>query len=98
MSNTGVVHYATGPIADAAAEITRVATQTEANHQHSLSIVRSSADNFGGQGSQAFNDAINTVNHLYAQQQETINRAGLALAQANEAQTQADLMSAAQYH
>lgn len=97
MSN-GIVHYATGAIAAAAEEIARVAAQTEANHQHSLQIVRANAENFGGQGSQAFNEAINVVNHQYSQQQEAINRAGLALAQANESQTQADLMSAGQYH
>jgi len=94
----GTIHYATAAIAEAAAQIGQVAAQTEANHQHSLNIVRSSAENFGGQGSQAFNEAIATVNHLYAQQQETIQRAGMALAQANDAQTEADLMSAHQYH
>jgi hypothetical protein len=97
MSN-GIVHYATAAIADAATEIGRVAAQTEANHQQSLQIVRANAENFGGQGSQAFNEAINAVNHQYAQQQDAISRAGLALAQANESQTQADVLSAGQYH
>lgn len=95
---SGVIHYATPMIAAAAEEIARVSAQTEANHQMSLTIVRANADNFGGQGSDQFQNTIAQVNHAYAQQQEQINRAGIALAQANDSQTQADLLSAAQYH
>ena len=92
-----VIHYATPAVAAAAEEINRVAAQTEDNHQRSLSIVAANADNFGGQGSEAFQNAIAMVNHTYQQNQEAIRAAGMTLAQANDSMTQHDAACAAQY-
>jgi uncharacterized protein YukE len=92
-----VIHYATPAIAAASVEINTVAARTEDNHQRSLSIVTASAENFGGQGSQAFQQAIAMLNQRYQQAQETIRMASVTLAQANESMTQHDLACAAQY-
>jgi uncharacterized protein YukE len=92
-----VIHYATPAIATAAAEIGSVAAQTEDNHQQSLNIVNANAEHFGGRGSAAFQDAINQVNHQYAQMQQTIHLAGRTLMTANDGMTQHDGMCAAQY-
>lgn len=92
-----VIHYATAAIADASAQIGHAASQTEANHQRSIQTVQANANNFGGQGSEAFQQVIATLNQKYAQSQETIQRAGLVLQQANEGMTHADGQSAGQY-
>jgi uncharacterized protein YukE len=92
-----IIHYATPAIAAASTEIQTVAARTEENHQRSLSIVTSSAENFGGQGSQAFQQAIAMVNQRYQQAQETIRMAAVTRAQANESMTQHDAACAAQY-
>ena len=91
------IHYATPAIAAAAEEITRVSAQTDANHQRSLAIVSANAENFGGQGSEAFQQAIAMVNQKYSQAQQTLTTAGATLAQCNESMTQADAAAAAQY-
>ena len=92
-----VIHYATAAIADASAQIHTAAGQTEQNHQRSLATVQANAENFGGQGSEAFQHVIATLNQKYAQSQETIQRAGMVLQQANEGMTHADGQSAGQY-
>ena len=92
-----VIHYATPAIAAAAEEINRVGAQTEENHQRSLAIVSANAENFGGRGSEAFQQAIALVNHRYAQAREVIGMAGVTLAQANDSMCQHDAMCAAQY-
>ncbi|MEB3031895.1 WXG100 family type VII secretion target [[Mycobacterium] nativiensis] len=92
-----LIHYNTPMIEAAVAEIAHAASQTEANHQHSLQIVNSSAENFGGQGSEAFQEVIAQINHAYAQSQEAIQRASVALSQANDGMTQGDMTSRAQY-
>ena len=92
-----VIHYNTAAVAAASEEINRTAAVIEDNHQRSLSIVAANADNFGGQGSEAFQNTIAQVNHAYAQCQEAIRAAGMTLAQANDSMTQHDAMAAAQY-
>lgn len=92
-----IIHYATPAIAAASTEISTVAAKTEANHQRSLSIVMANAENFGGQGSQAFQTAIAMLNQRYQQAQDTIRMAGMTLAQANEQMTMHDAQCAAQY-
>ena len=92
-----VIHYATAAIADASTQIGQAAAQTEANHQRSIQTVQANAHNFGGQGSEAFQQVIATLNQKYAQSQETIQRAGQVLAQANDGMTHADGQSAGQY-
>jgi WXG100 family type VII secretion target len=92
-----VIHYATALIEEAATQIGNAASQTEQNHQRSLQTVQANAENFGGQGSDAFQQVINTLNQKYAQSQETIQKAGLVLQQANEQMTGADHQSAGQY-
>lgn len=94
---SGVIHYATAAIADVSAQIGQAASQTEQNHQMSLQTVAANADNFGGQGSEAFQNVIATLNQQYAQSQELIQRAGVVLQQANEGMTHADGKSAGQY-
>lgn len=92
-----VIHYATPLIEEAAGQIGNAASQTEQNHQRSLQTVQANAENFGGQGSDAFQQVVNTLNQKYAQSQETIHKAGLVLQQANEQMTGADRQSAGQY-
>lgn len=92
-----LIHYNTPQIDAVAGMIQQAAAQTEQNHQRSLQIVNANANNFGGQGSEAFQQAIALVNHAYAQSQETIGRAGAALSAANDGMTQGDLASKAQY-
>lgn len=93
----GTITYKTPMIAAAAEEIARVAAQTEDNRLHSLQIVTANAENFGGRGSDAFQQAINLVNQRYGQLQETIRHAGQVLVQANDDMTMRDGQAAAQY-
>lgn len=92
-----VIHYATAAIADASAQIGQAASQTAENHQRSLQTVQANAENFGGQGSDAFQQVVAALNQQYAQSQETIQKAGMVLQQANQGMTDADGQSAAQY-
>jgi uncharacterized protein YukE len=92
-----LIHYNTPMIDSVAGMIQQAAAQTEQNHQRSLQIVNANANNFGGQGSEAFQQVIAQVNHTYAQSQETIQRAGAALSAANAGMTQGDMASKAQY-
>ncbi|OFJ52437.1 hypothetical protein BEL07_17570 [Mycolicibacterium grossiae] len=92
-----VIHYATAAIADAAAQIGQAASQTSENHQRSLQTVQANAENFGGQGSDAFQQVVAALNQKYAQSQETIQKAGMVLQQANQGMSDADGQSAAQY-
>lgn len=93
----GVIHYATPQIAEVAQQIGQAASQTEQNHQDSLRTVNANAENFGGRGSEAFQEVINGLNQKYAQSKETIAKAGAVLLQANEGMTHADGQSAQQY-
>lgn len=93
----GVIHYNTAAIADAAQQIGQAASQTESNHQHSLQTVNANADNFGGKGSDAFQEVITSLNQKYDQSKQTIEKAGMVLMQANDGMTDADGKSAAQY-
>jgi uncharacterized protein YukE len=95
---SGSIHVNTPLVADAAIQIQAAATQTEHNHQQSLTIVANNAENFGGRGSEAFQQAFATVNHVYAQQQAAIAAASRALHQANDGFTETDGQMAAQYH
>lgn len=97
MGATGEVHYATPQIAAAAEEVARVAAQTEDNRLRSISIVTANAENFGGQGSDSFQQAINLVNQRYSEAQETIKMAGMTLLRVNDGMTEKDGMLAAQY-
>ncbi|WP_088295394.1 WXG100 family type VII secretion target [Mycobacterium avium] len=92
-----LIHYATAEIEGAAAQIRQASVQTDNNHQRSLQTVQANADNFGGQGSDAFQQVISTLNQKYAQSKETIERASVVLQQANEQMTHADGQSAGQY-
>ncbi|MBN3458419.1 WXG100 family type VII secretion target [Mycobacterium sp. DSM 3803] len=92
-----LVHYATPAIATAVEEIQHVSAQTEANRQRSIQIVTANADNFGGQGANGFQDAIALINQKYADSQQAIHAASVALNQANEGMTQADMQMRGQY-
>jgi uncharacterized protein YukE len=94
---TGLIHVNTPLVADAAVQIQSAATQTEHNHQQSLNIVSNNAENFGGRGSEAFQQAISAVNNAYSQQQEAIAAASRALGVANDGFTETDGQMAAQY-
>lgn len=91
------IHYATAAIADAAHQIENASTMTEQNHEKSLQTAQANADNFGGHGSDAFQQVINVINQKYAESQATIRRASVVLMQANESMTHADGQSAGQY-
>jgi uncharacterized protein YukE len=92
-----LIHYQTPAIADAVVQLQGAAQATEVNHQRSLQIVTSNADNFGGLGSESFQQAIAMVNHFYQQSQETIQAASRALDVANTGMTETDQQMAAQY-
>lgn len=92
-----VIHCNTPLVADAAVQIQAAAAQTEHNHQQSLSIVANNAENFGGRGSQAFQQAIAMVNSQYAAHKEAIANASRALGMANDGFTETDGQMAAQY-
>lgn len=92
-----LIHYNTPQIEAVAQMVNNASAQTEQNHQRSLQIVNANASNFGGQGSEAFQQVIAQVNHAYAQSQEAIQRAGVALGMANEGMTQGDVKSKSQY-
>ncbi|MBU8819272.1 hypothetical protein KL864_25595 [Mycolicibacterium goodii] len=91
------ITYRTAEISEAAEQINAVAAQTEDNRLRSIQIVTANADNFNGQGSQAFQDAIALVNQRYGAMQETIAKAGRVLAEANASMTERDMQAAAQY-
>jgi uncharacterized protein YukE len=91
------IHVNTPLVADAAQQIHQAAAATEQNHQQSLSAVANNAENFGGRGSDAFQQAIATVNNHYQQHKETIAAAKQALAMANDGFTETDGQMAAQY-
>jgi uncharacterized protein YukE len=84
-------------VADATVQVQAAASATEQNRQHSLTIVANNADNFGGRGSEAFQQAIAMVNSQYDQQQQAIAQAGQALGVANDGFTETDGACASQY-
>lgn len=92
-----LIHYATAQIEEAASQIAQASQQTEQNHQRSIHTVQANANNFGGHGSDAFQQVINTLNQKYAESQQTIQKAGVVLQQANEQMSHADSKSAGQY-
>lgn len=94
---SGIIHYATAAIADVAHQIDQAAVQTRQNHERSIATVHANAENFGGQGSEAFQHAIQVLNQRYEQAGGTIQRAGGVLLQANDGMTHAAGQSAAQY-
>jgi uncharacterized protein YukE len=97
MTNDSIL-YNTPAIADAVQQIHTVHAQTDANYQHSMRILNSNPDVFGGQGSQAFTDVYNMLNNQYSAAVQTILRAAHVLGMANEGMTQTDLQMASQYH
>jgi uncharacterized protein YukE len=94
---SGLVHYNTPLVADAAVQIQQASVQTEHNRQRSLSLVANNAENFGGRGHDAFNQAIAMVNSHYDAHQQAIQQAGRALGMANDGMTETDGQMAAQY-
>jgi uncharacterized protein YukE len=92
-----LVKYMTPQIADASTQIANASEMTEQNRQRSLQIVTANAENFGGQGSDAFQMVIAQVNHRYAESQQAIQRAGVALGMANDGMTEGDQQSKSQY-
>jgi uncharacterized protein YukE len=89
--------YQHAPIGDAVIALQGAASATEVNHQRSLHTVTANADNFGGQGSVAFHEAIARVNAIYAQSQEDIQAASRALDLAKIKMIETDGQMAAQY-
>ena len=59
------MRYVIGPLENCIAEFHAVHAETEQNRQDSLNIVRASAENFGGQGADAFQQAIHVINTKY---------------------------------
>ena len=92
-----LIHYATPAIYAAVGEIASVASRTEDNHGRSLATVASNAENYGGQGSEAFQTTINQLNLRFSRMKELIQTSGTTLSQVNDSMTQADAQMAAQY-
>ena len=95
MSN--LIHVNTPLVTDAQGHINTAYTATDQNHHQSLQIVANNAENYGGRGSEAFQQAIATVNYHYGQHKETIQRAAQVLGMANDGFTCTDGQCAAQY-
>ncbi|SLI30098.1 WXG100 family type VII secretion target [Mycobacteroides abscessus subsp. abscessus] len=94
---SGLVHVNTPEVDAAKLQIVDAQRQTEDNWRQSLQIVQASQDNFGGQGSQAFQDAIAQVNHQYEQDTELLGQAAHALGMSNDGFTETDTQMAGQY-
>lgn len=94
---SGLVHVNTPEVDAAKLQIVEAQRQTEDNWRQSLQIVQASQDNFGGQGSQAFQDAIGQVNHQYEKDTELLGEAARALGMSNEGFTETDNQMAGQY-
>lgn len=92
-----LVHYNTPHIADAAQQLQQAYVHTDQNHQQALQHVHNNAENFGGRGSDQFQQTIAMVNSQYAAHKETILRAHQALGLANDGMTETDGQMAAQY-
>jgi uncharacterized protein YukE len=94
---SGTILTQTVAVADGTVAIQGAFQQTEQNYNTSHSIIVNNAENFGGQGSQAFQEAIALLQQQYSQQMEAIQKAGHALGLANDGMTQTDMQMAAQY-
>jgi uncharacterized protein YukE len=97
MTSPGTILVNTPAVADAVVQVQQAATQVEHNHQLSLTIVGNNAENFGGRGSDMFQQAIALVNSSYARLQQRITQCGQALGVANDGYTSTDGQCAAQY-
>jgi uncharacterized protein YukE len=94
---SGTILTQTVAVADGTVAIQGAYTATEQNYSTSHSIIVNNADNFGGQGSTRFQEAIALLQQQYTQQMEAIQKAGQALGLANDGMTQTDMQMAAQY-
>jgi uncharacterized protein YukE len=94
---SGVILTNTVAVADGTVAINKASVATADNLQTSLQIVNNNAENFGGQGSAAFHQAIALVNQQYQNQQAAIAQAAQALGLANDGMTETDQQMAAQY-
>jgi uncharacterized protein YukE len=93
----GTILTNTVAVADGTVAIQGAYSATEQNYETSLNIINNNAENFGGKGSQAFQEAIALLQQQYSQQMEAIQKAGQALGLANDGMTQTDQQMAAQY-
>jgi uncharacterized protein YukE len=93
----GMILANTPLIADAHVQLNAAATATEQNRQAALGIVASNADNFGGRGSEGFQQAIAQVNAHFDRHQQNIAQGAQALGLANDGFSETDGLAAAQY-
>jgi uncharacterized protein YukE len=96
-SGSGGLLYNLPGIADAITQIQQAATATDHNHTLSINVLTANAQNFGGQGSVAFQHALTLVNQSYNMSQDAIAQAGQALGMASDGMQQTDAQLAAQY-
>jgi uncharacterized protein YukE len=92
-----MISYQIGQIADCVAKLHQVQAQTVHNHQMSLQTVTRNAENLGGSASQAFQDAINQVNHRYQIASEKLKGVAIALNVSSDEFSTADAACAAKY-
>lgn len=91
------ISYQVGLLQSCQAELVHVYQQTQSNWEASKQAVARNAENFGGQGSEAFQDVIAVVNARYSKAIEQLNHAGVALDHAIGNMQQGDSILAAQY-
>ena len=91
------MRYVIGPLETCIAEFQAVHAETEQNRADSLNIVRANAENFGGQGSDAFQQAIHITNTKYDQAIQKLRQVPIAVESAKSGMVQKDLGLASQY-
>ena len=91
------MRYVIGPLENCIAEFHAVHAETEQNRQDSLNIVRASAENFGGQGADAFQQAIHVINTKYDAAIQKLRQVPIAVESAKSGMVQKDQGLAGQY-
>ena len=91
------MRYEIGPLDACIAEFQAVHAETEQNRQDSLNIVRANAENFGGQGADAFQQAIHVINTKYDQAIQKLRHVPIAVQNARDGIVNADQGCASQY-
>ena len=91
------MRYQIGPLETCIAEFQSVHAETEQNRADSLNIVQRNAENFGGQGADAFQQAISAINARYDSAIQKLKHVPIAVESAKSGMVNKDLGLAGQY-
>lgn len=91
------IQYNMAPLQACVDEFNIVSRETAENREESLNIVRTNANNFGGQGSEAFQTAINVINAKYDEANAKLARVPIAVNEAASTMSSKDQALAGQY-